>query len=171
MTFILASQWVLRGPSWGLNIHRSRVEGMEGSVLTIWILWGHFGAVVGRGSCSLPNWDLPMSASFPGLGELLHSTELPIPLFGDGDWRLGLQNRSRPAVRCVKPLTYGSRFLALCREAHSRPRAWNSLWPWQHGRVSTQTPSKNCSLRPGMRTQKEAPRHLRDPPGARASNF
>lgn len=38
-----------------------------------------------------------MSASFTGLGELLHNTELPIPLFGDGDWWLGLQNRSRPA--------------------------------------------------------------------------
>lgn len=41
-----------------------------------------------------------MSASFTGLGELLHRAEWPIPWFGDGDWRLGLQNRSRPGALC-----------------------------------------------------------------------
>lgn len=32
---------------------------------------------------------------------------MPFRLFGDGGWRLGLQDRSKPEVRCVKALAKG----------------------------------------------------------------
>lgn len=65
-------------------------------------LW--WGGADARG---LTGCDLPEPASLLGLGELLHSAKMPFLLFRDGDWLLGLQDRSRPAVRCVKALAKG----------------------------------------------------------------